>query len=162
MFSIRNHQRWITGYGIQGVVFWLPPIQRELAVWTADQIVTLFIRAEIPSCFNHLPIQLDIKAQQRGIPGIHTLSVLQSHPRFPSCGQEKNVALRASAIFELVGSSICAGSEVFRVIAIIIAHPHSGEKCRCSVKGSSPSSQPSRDRSQRKQVVLSGLSAVGV
>ena len=52
----------------QRIVFGLPPIERELAVGTAGQVVTLFIGAKIPSAGDHLPQTIHISMNRRIVP----------------------------------------------------------------------------------------------
>jgi hypothetical protein len=145
----------VGGQNSQGIIFRFPSIKGKVAIRTACQILALFVGTEVPAGFSHLSNQSPALVHGQGYLNRRTqfwrltFSALHAQPRLPSCGHEQNVASLASAILGLVGSSISAGLEDWRAIFIITAHPHSLECRRCSMIGSSSSSQPSRALSHR-------------
>lgn len=90
-----------------------------------------------------------------------TCLVLHFHPFLLSCGHlSENVDFLASIIRVFRGYSWLNSPSSFAMVATI-AHPHSGACFKCSARGSSPFSHPSREFWQRKQATLSGLACVG-
>lgn len=132
-----------------------PSIQGKITICAGSHIIVFWCRGVLPPCIYHLIALLALKMttwdSQR------TCLTLHFHPFFPSCGHlSAKVAFRAAIIVKLKGYSTLNTPSCFSIVATI-AHPQSGECFKCSAKGSSSSSHPSRDLWQRKHATLSGL-----